>query len=1111
MNPSRFSKSRSYQKIFTPPPGTRYPNHRQQELSPERQTPNSKVSGNSDYQSTMQQANDDCNTTTTTPPLRAGMKRESIPLYAMHSTRTIQNAIMVPNSPGSSASESDQDEKQPLKERIKNLHPATGTDTDNIIYEMTSDSMTSPQSRHPQNIFRDRTFNDSTEDDASPSSSRRLDPNQRDENDPPRTNSKIHMAPSSSSGTTTKLHRLCQNMLTFGDILLAKSILSSEDAYNDKNSASIKDDRGATPLHVFARNKALAAKVCPYHGESSKGFSKLYPQSSSFDTLEAESNLKKEIVKFLVHDLLAASPKATVQVNNEGFIPFQAGIADWVHTCQNNVRNAASRKTGRHTTTMGQVWESTSTTLTNAMKLAQGKATGGSQAKLSLEDLEQGQGLQAGVPSVSNNTSENHHETREVGNLVALSEHARFIFIMLSAIIDRLEMHDSSRQASSPRFGNSFSNQGGFERTGRMNIRGLKRIEGASEIAATIIEEVASIPGLMETLLLIEDDSERDFAISQTIILRVMASRRTIGVWLTGMLQSDDRKVAFRAVDYLKTASIECAKNSTSTLQGSTGPRVQDCAGHMPLVDELSNLQDFIPALLALGDQGMEEASTTLIVKGALDRLISKPFSVTVILCDVIFLVIMILGFRSSVRNLISGRDLGNVLWWIYVANIGIFYFIMREIGKLFSLLSIAKRARRYFLSFWNLIDFLATFLALISTVAMRWHFALDNRGLDDFGMLRKLLAVTTGFLWLRVLSLLKAINMQLATFVLAIIQITKDILWFCVILVTLVISFAQMFFTVLAPASCATDNTDNMQCKESDYLLRVYTILLGDFGNFDLDSFQSGFPVFLLVLFSFLVTVVLLNVLIAIASDSYEKCLIRSQHLFGRARIMLVAELVSFQNLLKRADQNNDQRLDLLPLVYSVWWTRSSVFEHWSRSSVLFFCVSGSVTLVWTLAELWGYSSGDHHGSVMLCLSSVIVNGLLFMMIMTFLKKAASKTNAIKGDADREADGFTDGYIQQAMLHVLGTSQKLNRDQKSKRGNFNDWSGRVNYLQKEMMRISKEQELRSQEHMRAIENCITLSETRLRMEINELHDRMGNLTQGGTVEGVDDDRQYDC
>lgn len=146
-------------------------------------------------------------------------------------------------------------------------------------------------------------------------------------------------------------------------------------------------------------------------------------------------------------------------------------------------------------------------------------------------------------------------------------------------------------------------------------------------------------------MLLIEDDTEREFAMSQTIILRAMANRRTIGNWLTGMLQSEDRKVAFRAVDYLKAASVECTKNA-SLVQRSTDAQIQDYSGCKSLVDEISHLQDFIPALLTLGDGGMEEASTTLIVKGALDRLISKPFSVTVILCDVIFLGLMIVGFR---------------------------------------------------------------------------------------------------------------------------------------------------------------------------------------------------------------------------------------------------------------------------------------------------------------------------------------------------------------------------------------------------------------------------------------------------------------------------------
>lgn len=452
-------------------------------------------------------------------------------------------------------------------------------------------------------------------------------------------------------------------------------------------------------------------------------------------------------------------------------------------------------------------------------------------------------------------------------------------------------------------------------------------------------------------------------------------------------------------------------------------------------------------------------------------------------------------------NTMISGDSLAVVLRWIYVANIGIFYFIIREIGKIFSLLSISKRARMYFLSFWNLIDFLATILALASTVSMRWHFAVNDRGVDDLSMLRGLLAVTTGFLWIRVLSVLKAINMQLATFVLAIIQITKDIIWFCVILLILVVSFSQMFFTLLAPSSCASEGSESMQCNQGEYLLRVYTILLGDFGNFELERFQSGFSVFLLVLYSFLVTVVLLNVLIAIASDSYEKCLLRSQHLFGRARIMLVAELVSFQNLLRRSEQSEEG-------VYSAWWTTSALVQNWSRSSVLFFCVSASVMVTWTLAELLGYSRGERHGNILFSLASVAVNVILFIMIMMFLANGAS-LRADKVDADSDESNSPDSFLQRAMLRLLGASRNPSLEADFKRNDINDWSGRVHFLQQEMSKIAKEQTSLSMEHAKTMENLISLTESRLRMEINDLHEHFGSLVKE-RVSGTDR-RKYSC
>ena len=55
---------------------------------------------------------------------------------------------------------------------------------------------------------------------------------------------------------------------------------------------------------------------------------------------------------------------------------------------------------------------------------------------------------------------------------------------------------------------------------------------------------------------------------------------------------------------------------------------------------------------------------------------------------------------------------------------------------------------------------------------------------------------------------------------------------------------------------------------------LKVYAILLGDFGLFNRDSFVSVFSVCLVVLYTFMVVLVLLNVLIAVASDSVRECI---------------------------------------------------------------------------------------------------------------------------------------------------------------------------------------------------------------------------------------------
>src|SRR5687767_10683116 len=66
---------------------------------------------------------------------------------------------------------------------------------------------------------------------------------------------------------------------------------------------------------------------------------------------------------------------------------------------------------------------------------------------------------------------------------------------------------------------------------------------------------VASIPELMKTILLIKNDEERRFAMSTSIIRRIMTHESSVGPWLTTMLQSSDRKLSETAIEYLKVIS----------------------------------------------------------------------------------------------------------------------------------------------------------------------------------------------------------------------------------------------------------------------------------------------------------------------------------------------------------------------------------------------------------------------------------------------------------------------------------------------------------------------------------------------------------------------------
>ena len=259
-----------------------------------------------------------------------------------------------------------------------------------------------------------------------------------------------------------------------------------------------------------------------------------------------------------------------------------------------------------------------------------------------------------------------------------------------------------------------------------------------------------------------------------------------------------------------------------------------------------------------------------------------------------------------------------------------------------------------------------------------------------------------------------------------------------------------------------------------------MYSILLGDWGLFDRDEFNSAFAVTLFVLFSFMVVVILLNVLIAIVSDSYEKCLLRSKNLFGRARVMLLAELVSFQNLLYASDKKPESNLAICG------------FDcHVSKGGFIFFCLSGFVICIWVVFEYSFYKSGELYGDLKFSIGSIFVNVFILTVLLLILKN----TGEIGTSRKKKDNNIFHWDIlninsmwRLMMLRFLGTNHDESPFQENGSGSFDDWRGRVYYLQGEMEKVTREASERTRLDIQTLESKIN---SKLKEDIHSLEIQM--------------------
>lgn len=605
----------------------------------------------------------------------------------------------------------------------------------------------------------------------------------------------------------TKLHALCIKASSIDDLRNARSELLSLKMERKEilGWSGVRDKYGRTPMHLISENKRLAEHVQGGHQGEVDELS-LFPGLVSAQTsfwMDADEPARELVAtNFIVDFLLAANPSCVMSRDVDGKVPFEAAIANWINPwyddtlrMRNHMRNTMvqGKRDSFHQTAPKAVMHA----LRSSIQYAARRTKGEGSMKDESGRTNSGHNSSSQHMVDSSRNSSNQRTSSSLGipkqltrskcfpvNII-LSSHMKFALHYLSKIIERLEQLSSARSGSrarktdsnnvnTPQSPASLPEVDSFDRAIEECFSGSCAYD---EIKEAIVSNIASIPDFIKTIFLLDNEEELKFALSTTIVKRVLMNKHSVGTWLTTMLQSGDKAVSGRAVDYLKNVSDISAAEKPQLNAVKTSSDLSRADNHRDgLHNEMSRLKDFVPSLLALGENGMEKAASSMVVRRVMDRIISRPFAVTIIFCDALFLALLIGGFRSAVNTLLVRGDMDKIMQGIYLANTGIFYFVIRELGKAISLCMITHRARDYLWSFWNLTDLTATLFSLASVIAIR-STSRSEDGLDILNMhgLRDFLAVTTGFLWLRVLNMLKGINMQMATFILAILQVRSQ------------------------------------------------------------------------------------------------------------------------------------------------------------------------------------------------------------------------------------------------------------------------------------------------------------------------------------------------
>ena len=190
-----------------------------------------------------------------------------------------------------------------------------------------------------------------------------------------------------------------------------------------------------------------------------------------------------------------------------------------------------------------------------------------------------------------------------------------------------------------------------------------------------------------------------------------------------------------------------------------------------------------------------------------------------------------------------------------------------------------------YLYSFWNYIDLIPPIgmYAMVFMIGARDLFQVNVSSDVE----RTVLAIVSFFMWMKFLYFLRIFK-ETGYLIRMIIEVIKDMRNFFLVLLITVAAFGDSFSTI---ALGNTNEKDVFTTGFFDGLIYTYRMILGDFDTTSFGNVAAPLVMALFLLCTVFNMIVMLNLLIAIISDSYARVTANSEQTTYQERASMIAE----------------------------------------------------------------------------------------------------------------------------------------------------------------------------------------------------------------------------